>query len=150
LAFTIALNAVSSHALCTVAFGAIAFFIIATLASIETLKDVGWIAYVGFVSIMAAILTVVIAVTQRDRPAAAPQTGTYDLGFQAGPATGTSFAMAWVAALAIFSSSANTPAFVSSLSSLVDSSLHLPGPSDRCDEKARGLLQEHICLYGIH
>ncbi|TVY40870.1 N amino acid transport system protein [Lachnellula subtilissima] len=112
LAFTIALNAVSSHAICTVAFGAIAYFIIASAASIPKLKDLSWIAWVGFASIVAAILTVVIAVTQRERPAAAPQTDPYDLGFKALPPAGTTFAAAWSAALAIFSSSANTPAFL--------------------------------------
>ena len=112
LAFTIALNAVSSHAICTVAFGAIAYFIIASAASIPKMKDLSWVAWVGFASIVAAILTVVIAVTQRDRPAAAPQTGPYDLGFKALPPVGTTFAAAWSAALAIFSSSANTPAFL--------------------------------------
>ena len=98
--------------MCTVAFGAIAYFIIASAASIPKLKDLSWIAWVGFASIVTAVLTVVIAVTQRERPAAAPQTGPYDLGFKALPPAGTTFAAAWSAALAIFSSSANTPAFL--------------------------------------
>jgi hypothetical protein len=112
LAFTIALNAVSNHAICTVAFGAIAYLIIASAASIPKMKDLSLVVWIGFGSIIAAILTVVIAVTQRDRPAAAPQTGPYDLGFEALPPAGTTFAAAWSAALAIFSSSANTPAFL--------------------------------------
>lgn len=118
LAITIAFNAVSNHAICTVAFGAIVFFIVATTASIKTLQDISWIAWAGFVSIVAAVLTVVIAATQRGRPAAAPQNGPYDLGFNALPPDSTNLAAAWSAALQIFSSSANIPAFVPIISEL--------------------------------
>jgi hypothetical protein len=38
---------------------------------------------IGFISVMAGVLVVVIGVTLRDRPAAAPQTGPYELGFYA-------------------------------------------------------------------
>lgn len=108
------MNAVSKHATCSVAFGFVAYFAIATTASIRKIHKLGWITWVGFGSIVSAILTVVIAVTVPDRPAAAPRTGDFVLGFAALPPAGTTFAAAWAASLAIFSSSANTSGFVSS------------------------------------
>lgn len=53
-----------------------------------------------------------------DRPAAVPKTGPYELGFSALPPAGTSFAGAWAASLAIFSSSANTSGFVPVISEM--------------------------------
>lgn len=58
-------------------------------------------------------MIVVIAVTIPDRPAAAPQSGPFELGFGAYPPPGTSFATAWAASIAIYASSANTSGYVS-------------------------------------
>ena len=63
-------------------------------------------------------MIVVIAVTIPARPAAAPQMGDFDLGFAALPPSTTTFAAAWAAALAIFSSSANTSGFVPVISEM--------------------------------
>ncbi|KAH6681683.1 putative neutral amino acid permease [Halenospora varia] len=98
LGLSIALNAVSKHATCSVVFG--------------------FITWLGFGSIVTAIMIVVIAVTIPDRPAAAPQTGDFELGFAAGPPIGTTFAGAFAASLAIFSSSANTSGFVPVISEM--------------------------------
>lgn len=113
LGLSIALNAVSRHATCSIAFGFVAYFIVSSVASIRKIHKLGWITWLGFGSIVTAILIVVIAVTIPDRPAAAPKTGDYVLGFAALPPAETTFATAWAAALAIFSSSANTSGFVS-------------------------------------
>jgi hypothetical protein len=51
--------------------------------SIQTLGKVSWLTTVGFVSIMASIITVSIAVGVTDRPAAAPQEGPWDKGISA-------------------------------------------------------------------
>lgn len=66
------------------------------------------ISWVGFSSILCAILVVLIGTALRDRPAAAPATGDYELGFRAFPASTVMFAQAWSAALVIYASSANT------------------------------------------
>jgi len=113
LGLSIALNAVSKHATCSVAFGFVSYFVISTVASIRKIHKLAWITWVGYGSIVSAIMTVVIAVTIPDRPAAAPQAGDFDLGFAALPPEGTTFAAAWAASLAIFASSANTSGFVS-------------------------------------
>jgi hypothetical protein len=63
-------------------------------------------------------MIVVIAVTIPARPASAPQSGPFELGFAAMPPAGTTFAGAWAAALAIFSSSANTSGFVPVISEM--------------------------------
>ncbi|RDW78047.1 hypothetical protein BP5796_05899 [Coleophoma crateriformis] len=118
LGLSIALNAVSRHATCSVTFGFVAYFIISSVASIRKIHKLGWITWVGFGSIVTAIMIVVIAVTIPDRPAAAPKTGDFELGFAALPPTGTTFAAAWAAALAIFSSSANTSGFVPVISEM--------------------------------
>jgi len=112
LSLSIALNAVSKHVTCSIAFGFVAYFIISSVASIRKIHQLGWITWVGFGSIVAAVLTVVIGVTIPHRPAAAPQTGDFDQGFAPWPPAGTTFAAAFAAALAIFSSSANTSRFV--------------------------------------
>lgn len=70
---------------------------------------------------VTAIMIVVIASTMSARPAAAPQTGQFDLGFSALPPAGTSFATSWAASIAIFASSANTSGYVSN-SGLIDES----------------------------
>lgn len=118
LGLTIALNAVSRHATCTVAFGFVAYFIVCAVASIRRIHRLGWIAWIGFFSITTAVMIVVIAVTIPARPAAAPKTGDFELGFTALPPTGTTFAAAWAASIAIFSSSSNTCGFVPVISEM--------------------------------
>lgn len=118
LGFSIALNAVSNHATCSVTFGFVAYIIVSTVASVRKIQNLGWITRVGFISIVAALMIVVIAVTLRDLPAAAPQTGDFELGFTAFPPAGTTFANAWSALLAIFSSSVNTSGFAPVISEM--------------------------------
>lgn len=109
-------NALSRHAACTVWWNLLAAVIIGLSASLRKLHQVGWITYVGFVSIYAAVLIVVIGVTQQPRPAAAPQTGDFDLGFHA--IAYPSFAEGMVAASTIFYSSAGTSAFLPVISEM--------------------------------
>ncbi|KAH8663557.1 transmembrane amino acid transporter protein-domain-containing protein [Tricladium varicosporioides] len=118
LGLSIAFNAVSKHATCSVIFGFVAYFIISSVASIRKIHQLGWITWLGFGSIVTAIMIVVIAATITDRPAAAPQTGDFELGFSARPPIGTTFAGAFAASLAIFSSSANTSGFVPVISEM--------------------------------
>jgi hypothetical protein len=115
---SIAFNAVTHHGACSVVFGFVAYFIVATVASIRTIEKLGWISWLGFLSIASAIFTVTIAVALRDRPAAAPATGDFDLGFSAWPVETATFSSAFAAALAIFSSSANTSGYVPVISEM--------------------------------
>lgn len=63
-------------------------------------------------------MIIVIGVTLRDRPAAAPQTGDYELGYYRLPPVGTTFAQAWAASIAIFASSSNTCGYVPVMSEM--------------------------------
>lgn len=54
LSVSIALNAISMHATCTAVFVAVAAIVAFSLASIQTLHRIGWIAWVGVSSIIIA------------------------------------------------------------------------------------------------
>lgn len=111
-----ALNALSHHAACTVWWSLIATVVVVATASIRKFEHVGWLTYLGFISIYAGVLIVVIGVTTVDRPAAAPQQGTYDLGYYA--INNPGFAAGMVASSTIFVSSAGTSAFLPVISEM--------------------------------
>lgn len=111
-----ALNALSHHAACTVWFSFLAAVVIIATASIRKLEHVGWLSYVGFLSIYIAVFIVVVGVTTRERPAAAPQEGPYDLGYVA--INNPGFAGGMVASSTIFVSSAGTSAFLPVISEM--------------------------------
>ncbi|KAF9888661.1 hypothetical protein FE257_008419 [Aspergillus nanangensis] len=104
------LNALSHHATCTVWWALISTVVIALTASVRKLQGIGWLTYVGFASIYIAVFIVVVAVTQRARPAAAPQTGDFELGYRA--IAYPDFANGMVASSTIFYSSCATSAFL--------------------------------------
>ncbi len=110
------LNALSHHGACTVWWALLATVVIAMAASIRKLQGVGWLTYVGFVSIYIAVFIVVVAVTQRSRPAAAPVTGDFELGFHwiAYP----DFAAGMVASSTVFFSSCASVAFLPVISEM--------------------------------
>jgi hypothetical protein len=110
------LNALSHHAACTVWWSFIATVVIILTASVRKLEHVGWLTYVGFASIYVAVFIVVIGVTQFSRPAAAPQTGPYDLGYYV--VNNPGFASGMVASTTIFVSSAGTSAFLPVMSEM--------------------------------
>ena len=83
LAIGTALNAITKHGTCTVVFNIVAFIISTAAGSIRKIHGLGIILWIGFVSAIVSVLMVVIAVAIRSRPAYAPQTGPFDLGFQA-------------------------------------------------------------------
>ncbi|KAL1408875.1 hypothetical protein Q8F55_005689 [Vanrija albida] len=66
------LNAVSTHGTCTAVFIAVAAIAGFLLGSIRTLGKISWIGWAGIVSIMAAIITLTVAVGVQDRPSEAP------------------------------------------------------------------------------
>lgn len=78
-----AFNAVSNHGTCTVAFTLVSAILVTAFSSIRTFSRLGWLTWIGFVTFVVAVLIFTIAVTQQDRPAAAPETGDFDLGYVA-------------------------------------------------------------------
>lgn len=111
-----ALNALSHHSACTVWWSFLAMVVVILTASVRKLTHVGWLTYAGFISIYAAVLIVVIAVTTVDRPGAAPQTGPYELGYV--NINNPGFATGMVASSTIFVSSAGTSAFLPVISEM--------------------------------
>lgn len=120
LAIGTALNAITSHGTCTVTFNIIAFILSTTTGSIRKIHGLGILMWIGFISALTSVLLVVIAVAIRSRPAYAPSTGPYDLGFQAPPPPGVTFAQAWAGSIAIYASSANTCGYLPVMSEMRD------------------------------
>ncbi|KAJ6130275.1 hypothetical protein N7512_003055 [Penicillium capsulatum] len=107
-----AFNALSLHSICTVWFSFIGTVIIAGCASVRKFSHIGWLTWLGFASVYIAV----IGVTTRDRPAAAPQTGDFDLGYRV--VGDPSFTTGVTAAATIFVSSAATSAFLPVISEM--------------------------------
>ncbi|RGP78385.1 hypothetical protein FLONG3_3521 [Fusarium longipes] len=82
LSLSIALNAVSSHGACTAIFIAVAAVLGFVLSSIRTLGKMSWLAWVGVISIVIAVLMVTIATGVQDRPDAAPQDSVWVSDYQ--------------------------------------------------------------------
>lgn len=78
-----AFNALSNHGACTVVFSFVAAALITLFSSVRTFSRLGWLTWFGFFTFFAAVFIFVVAVTQQDRPAAAPPTGEYELGWTA-------------------------------------------------------------------
>ena len=76
-----AFNALSNHGACTVVFSFVAAALITIFSSIRTFSRLGWLTWFGFSTFFIAVFIFVVAVTQVDRPAAAPQTGDFELGW---------------------------------------------------------------------
>lgn len=114
---SVAFNTFSSHGACTVWFAFVSAVLIAMCASIRKFHKLSWLTFAGFISVFIAVLMVVIAVTTRDRPAAAPQTGPFELGYYAIPPE-VPFAAGMAATCTIFISSAGTSAFLPVISEM--------------------------------
>ncbi|KAF4338090.1 neutral amino acid permease [Fusarium beomiforme] len=78
-----AFNALSNHGACTVIFTLIGAISITMFSSVRTFSKLGWLTWIGFFTFFVAVFIFVVAVTQQDRPAMAPETGDYDLGWTA-------------------------------------------------------------------
>ncbi|RAH67116.1 putative amino acid transporter [Aspergillus aculeatinus CBS 121060] len=76
-----AFNALSNHGTCTVVFALVSAILITMCSSIRTFSRLGWLTWFGFVTFFLAVFVFTVAVTQQDRPAAAPATGDFDLGW---------------------------------------------------------------------
>ncbi|KAH7362208.1 transmembrane amino acid transporter protein-domain-containing protein [Plectosphaerella cucumerina] len=78
-----AFNALSEHGACTVVFSFVSAVLITGFSSVRTFSRLGWLTWFGFATFFIAVFIFVVAVTQQDRPAAAPPTGDFDLGWAA-------------------------------------------------------------------
>ncbi|KAI9369816.1 transmembrane amino acid transporter protein-domain-containing protein [Aspergillus egyptiacus] len=70
LSISISLNALSSHAICTAIFVAIAAIVAFVLSSVETLSKMSFLAWIGSGSVIVAVLTVTVAVGVQGHPPA--------------------------------------------------------------------------------
>lgn len=111
-----ALNALSEHAICTNYFSLIAMFCMIIMSSIRKFGNLSWLTWVGFACVFTAVLIVVIGVTFNDRPAAAPQTGDFELGYHA--FNNPSFVEGISASVTIFAAGAGTSAFLPIISEM--------------------------------
>ncbi|KAF4471294.1 neutral amino acid permease [Fusarium albosuccineum] len=95
---------------CTVVWTMVAALLTAVVASIPTLGKLAILTWIGFASIFTAVFVVVVGVSQVDRPAAAPQTGPYDLGVIS--VGNLAFVPGLTAAINLFAGYASTPTFM--------------------------------------
>jgi hypothetical protein len=77
-----AFNALSDHSACTVVFALASTILITLCSSIRTFSKLGWLTWFGFVTSFISVFVFTVAVSQTERPAAAPQTGPFDLGWK--------------------------------------------------------------------
>jgi hypothetical protein len=78
-----AFNALSEHGACTVVFSFVSAALITGFSSVRTFQRLGWLTWLGFSTFFIAVFIFVVAVTQQDRPAAAPPSGPFELGWEA-------------------------------------------------------------------
>lgn len=111
-----AFNALSDHGACTVVFTLVAAVLVTGFSSIRTFSKLGWMTWIGFVTFVVAVLIFTVAVTQQDRPAAAPQTGAFDLGYVAVAFPG--FAAGMTATVNIFISGSGSSMYLPIISEM--------------------------------
>ncbi|GAA6031257.1 hypothetical protein JCM8097_005570 [Rhodosporidiobolus ruineniae] len=80
IAGAVAFNALSNHGACTVWFAFVTFVICTASASFPRFSQIGFLCWIGVVSLFVAVFILAVAVGVADRPAMAPA-GDYDLGF---------------------------------------------------------------------
>lgn len=105
-----ALNTLSDHGACTVWFSFVAFVLSTAIAMFPKLAQVGVAAWAGVITLFISIFILVVAVAVNDRPALAPPTGDFDLGYHV--IGSPNFTEGMTAALTIFISSGGISAFV--------------------------------------
>ncbi|KAL6399453.1 putative neutral amino acid permease protein [Ilyonectria robusta] len=104
------LKILANGKVCTVVWTMIAALCTSLVASIRTLGKLAILTWIGFASIFTAVFIVVVGVTQVDRPAAAPQTGPFDLGVISVGTPG--FVAGLTAAINLFAGFGSTPTFM--------------------------------------
>lgn len=111
-----AFNALSSHGTCTVTFALVSAILVTICSSIRTFSRLGWLTWMGFLTFFLAVFIFTVAVTQQDRPAAAPLTGDFNLGWT--PIAYPSFAVGMLSAENIFLSTSGSSMFIPVISEM--------------------------------
>ncbi|KAL2278187.1 hypothetical protein FJTKL_14609 [Diaporthe vaccinii] len=113
---SVAFNALSNHAICTNYFMLVATVAVFILASARKFEKIAWLTWAGFLSVYVAVFIVVVSVTQVDRPAAAPKTGDFELGYHV--IGNPTFVTGITSVATIFCSGAGTSAFLPVISEM--------------------------------
>ncbi|KAI8314463.1 N amino acid transport system protein [Colletotrichum sp. SAR11_59] len=113
---SVAFNALSNHAICTNSYMLVATACVFILASARKFEKIAWLTWAGFISVYVAVFIVVVGVTQVDRPAAAPKTGDFDLGYHV--IGNPNFVTGITSVATIFCSGAGTSAFLPVISEM--------------------------------
>ncbi|GJD05213.1 transmembrane amino acid transporter [Colletotrichum higginsianum] len=103
-----AFNALSNHAICTNYYMMVATAAVFILASVRKFEKIAWLTWAGFLSVYIAVFIVV--------PAAAPQTGDFDLGYHV--IGNPNFVTGITSVATIFCSGAGTSAFLPVISEM--------------------------------
>jgi hypothetical protein len=111
-----AFNALSNHSACTVVFALVSTILITLCSSVRTFSNLGWITWFGFVTFFISVFVFTVAVTQTDRPAAAPQTGDFDLGWV--PIAYPTFVVGMINAMNIFVSTCGSSMYLPVISEM--------------------------------
>ncbi|KAK5999439.1 hypothetical protein QM012_005440 [Aureobasidium pullulans] len=111
-----AFNALSDHGACTAIFSLVSAILITLCSSIRTFSRLGWLTWFGFATFFLAVFIFTVAVTQQSRPAAAPQTGDFELGWKA--ITHPSFVVGMINASNIFVSTSGSSMFLPVISEM--------------------------------
>lgn len=110
LGTSIAFNALTGHATCSVWFSFVSTCLITMFSSVRTWDRMTWPMTLAFMSVLGGVLAVVVGVTLTDRPAAAPAEGDFELGFYT--VAHPTFVAGVTAAATIFISSAAGPVYI--------------------------------------
>ncbi|KAG9964335.1 amino acid transporter, partial [Aureobasidium melanogenum] len=111
-----AFNALSDHGACTAIFSLVSAILITLCSSIRTFSRLGWLTWFGFLTFFLAVFIFTVAVTQQDRPAAAPKTGAFELGWTA--IAYPSFVVGMINASNIFVSTSGSSMFLPVISEM--------------------------------
>lgn len=111
-----AFNALSNHGACTVWFAFVSAALITAISSIRTFSRLGWLTWFGFATFVIGVFVFTVAVSQQDRPAAAPPTGDFDLGWK--PIVYPSFVVGMLNAENIFISTSGAYMFLPIMSEM--------------------------------
>ncbi|KXJ88811.1 transmembrane amino acid transporter protein-domain-containing protein [Microdochium bolleyi] len=109
-------NALTNHGACTVWFAFLSAVIITLCSSIRTFSRLGWLTWFGFITFVIGVFVFTVAVSQQDRPAAAPPTGDFDLGWK--PIAYPSFVVGMLNAENIFISTSGSYMFLPVISEM--------------------------------
>jgi len=120
LSFSVALNAITENATCTVVFVVVGAILNFLFSSIQTLDKISWVGWVGLAGIMSSIITLAVSVGVGGRPAAAPQDPAVEIEIIKYVVRETSFVDAINAVSVVVLAYAGTPNFLNIVGEMRD------------------------------